>query len=258
MNSQKSGKGRTQAACDTQGHGRGGRRWTVDVLPLALPVWILLNCSTGKGSSRNSTAKITCPSSVSADSILQSSGFAGNDVHRKRCKGTSAKKARTEIPGLSWQVEWLWNGGTSGVCSRESPHGELELTFAWEGENCAQERSGTFSTAQCLPPPGFPSRFLLWQTNPLLMFRITESPTPFRRRGLLPRGRKPSLFQQHSVPEQPWSHAWLQFILGPPCHSRGNQCSFVRQSWQQIRPLKLVAFLERHKWTAGLTTPSPV
>lgn len=37
------------------------------------------------------------------------------------------------------------------------------------------------------------------------------------------------------------------FFLGTSCHSGGNQGSFIKHSWHKIDPLKVVAFLEKHK-----------
>lgn len=163
-------------------------------------------------------------------------------------------KAESEIPGLSWQMEWLWNGATSAVCSKGPHTGELELTFVWEGEIVLRR-------AQALQH----GAFLPWAPIPPLP--LTDKPSAgiqahrislsFQNQGLLPWGREPSLSQQHSKPVQPCSRAWLQLILGASCCSRGNQCSFVRHSWQEIHPLKLVASLERHWMNGWAHSPFP-
>lgn len=100
----------------------------------------------------------------------------------------------------------------------------------------------------------------LWQTKPLLTFRLTKSPTPFKIRRLLPQWERAKSVKAaaQDTRDVPGFILGCSFFLSMSCHSRGNQCSFIKHPWHKIDPLKVVAFLEKHKCIAELTTPSTV
>lgn len=239
----------------------------VCALPLALPAWYLLACSAGKVASRNSTARIIYTLLESADCHL-----AKLWLHWKKFSWKELEdEPQQSRPRLKSQVlVWDWCGAglkwwhQQYILERVPRHSRFEFRFTREGENlCTQESLGTFSAVWCLPPtlvpiipPHSDRQNLCWSSgsqNLPLILELEDCYLNRRKTSLLSNHQQP-LHQHQDTCEVPGFRLRYNFFLGTSCHSRENQCCFNRHYWHKIDPLKGLAFLEKHKWIAELTT----
>lgn len=158
-------------------------------------------------------------------------------------------------------MEWVRNDGTNGVFSGGSPHtANLSSDLLGKEKIVLRRVLALFLQHGTSSSLGSHYASSLWQTKPLLTFRLTKSPTPFKISRLLPQWERAKSVKAaaQDTCEVPDFMLGCRFFLSVSCHSRGNQCSFIRHPWHKIDPLKVVAFLEKHKWIVELTTPSTV
>lgn len=197
--------------------------------------------------------------------LSQGSGLVWKCSWQELEGGPQQSQPKLESQALVNRVGWKW-GHQWCILQRVPRCGKFEFRFAWEGENlCAQESWSTFSAPCCLPP-----------TLVLITPPHSDRQNLFRSSGsqnlpLLPKleerylnSRKPSLLLNHQRPlcQHPETCEALgfryNFFLGTLRRSRENQCWFNRRYWRKINPLKVLLFVEKHKWIAELTTSSTV